>query len=107
MKARCSNPNHPGYQNYGGRGITVCKRWLKFETFLADMGEKPAGLTLERIDNDKGYSKANCRWATWSEQQNNRRSQKNQVLVKGRTVKQWAREWGIEYGAAYMRLKRA
>lgn len=64
MKQRCLNPNHEHYSRYGGRGITVCKAWLKFENFLEDMGERPLGKTLERKDNDKGYSKANCCWAT-------------------------------------------
>jgi hypothetical protein len=76
MVQRCTNPNdRRRWENYGGRGITVCERWLKFENFLADMGERPKGLTLDRKNNDKGYSKANCRWATRSEQMRNRRGQ--------------------------------
>lgn len=73
MLDRCRRITNPAYKNYGGRGITVCARWVKFENFLADMGERPKGLTLDRKNNDKGYSKRNCRWATWVEQQNNRR----------------------------------
>jgi hypothetical protein len=73
MLDRCRNPNNHAYASYGERGITVCKRWLKFENFYADMGE-PNGLTLERINNERGYSKANCKWATWKEQANNRRT---------------------------------
>lgn len=75
MKQRCLNPNSPKYRLYGGRGITICDRWLKFENFLADMGERPPGLTLDRIDNDGDYEPGNCRWATSTQQIANRRPQ--------------------------------
>lgn len=64
MRTRCLNPNAAGYQNYGGRGIKVCPQWETFDGFLADMGPRPPGLTLDRIDPDAGYTPENCRWVT-------------------------------------------
>lgn len=77
MIQRCTNPNNPQYSNYGGRGIKVCKRWLKFENFFKDMGKRPDGLTLERKDTNGNYDLPNCKWATLTEQNRNQRVKKN------------------------------
>lgn len=74
MKQRCSNPNYNRYNDYGGRGITFEPDWCEFETFLADMGERPEGTSLDRIDNNGNYTKDNCRWATPKQQVRNRRN---------------------------------
>ncbi len=77
MKQRCFNANNRHYKDYGGRGITVCQRWLSnFSQFLEDMGPRPDGYSLDRIDNDKGYSPGNCKWSTPLEQAHNRRPQR-------------------------------
>ena len=83
MKQRCLNPNNPRFDSYGGRGIGIEPKWLEFAGFLADMGERPAGLTLERVDNNGDYCKANCCWIPPGKQQRNaRRSKLTEALVQ-------------------------
>ncbi len=89
--ARCLNPNTPNFRYWGGRGITISDRWLGdhgFENFLADLGERPDGLTLDRIDNEGNYEPGNVRWASWTQQANNRRApgsyQTEQIRQKAR-----------------------
>jgi hypothetical protein len=109
MKERCSNPNNKQYSRYGGRGIKICKRWFNsFAFFIKDMGDKPSpGMTIERINNNGGYNPKNCKWATWSEQQNNKSTTRFLVL-NGRkeTIKQWSEITRIPYQAIVTRLYR-
>lgn len=107
MKDRCVNKNNIAYKNYGGRGITACKRWKEsFINFLSDMGEAPAGLTIERKNNNKGYSPDNCGWASRLEQNNN--SRKNHYEIMGGTklsLASWARLYNINYGTLRSRIR--
>lgn len=105
MKRRCQNPKSTDYARYGGRGIRVCDRWQHFEHFLADMGEKPRGLTIERKDNHGHYEPGNCKWATSKEQGANRRS--NHVLTLAGltlTMTEWGRKLGLRPSRIYRRL---
>lgn len=74
MRQRCSNPKHVDYKNYGGRGIVVCRRWNRFENFLADMGRRPVGHSIERVDVNGNYTPADCKWIPTREQSKNKRS---------------------------------
>lgn len=83
MRKRCENSNHDRYKWYGARGITVCERWQRFENFLEDMGERPNGMSIDRIDNDGNYEAANCKWITHVEQIRKKRATKlNTEAVK-------------------------
>lgn len=107
MKQRCINRRDPSYVRYGGRGITVCERWLSFENFITDMGWKPEGLTLERLDNMGNYELSNCKWATIIDQANNRRSNTNLTLNDvTKTIAQWASYLDINPQTISTRLRR-
>lgn len=106
MLQRCRNPKDRHYKQYGGRGISVCERWNDFVNFIADMGERPPCLTIERINNDGHYEPSNCRWATRSEQQNNRRTNHRiTAFGKTQTMAQWSREFGINSKTLERRLR--
>lgn len=108
IKQRCTNPNHTHYGLYGGRGIEMCPEWLEsFEQFLADMGPRPEGMTIDRIDGNRGYHPDNCRWATKKEQS---RNIKTNVLVEydGRsmTIKELSERAVVDYATLCWRLGR-
>jgi hypothetical protein len=92
MIRRCSEPKNKDWAEYGGRGIKVCERWLDFETFLADMGSRPDGTSLDRIDNNGNYEPGNCRWATIIEQARNRRTNK---IVEWNGIALGLCEWSV------------
>jgi len=107
MLARCADPRHPHYAEYGGAGITVDPAWTDVEAFVADMGQPPTGHTLDRIDNTKGYSRDNCRWASRQQQANNRRN--NYTITHNgqtKTAAEWARELGMSPNALKDRIAR-
>jgi hypothetical protein len=107
MIARCTDENNPSFKNYGGRGIAVCERWLDFRNFIADMGEAPAGMTIERQHNNQGYSKENCRWATRAEQsRNTRRNRTFEIDGVFHCLTDWANEFGINRATVEGRLDR-
>ena len=106
MVRRCTPPTHKQWEHYGGRGITVCQEWLVFDAFLADMGPRPGPrLSLDRIDNEQGYSKENCRWATYTQQNLNKRNTP-MITIGGETahLNDWLADTGMSSATFYRRL---
>lgn len=106
MLDRCQNPNNVAYRNYGGRGIAVCERWKEFKNFFADMGDRPKGYQIDRINNDGNYEPGNCRWATPRQQQNNKRG--TRILEfngKSQSIGDWSLETGIKWQTLRGRLR--
>ena len=106
MLGRCRNPRHRQFADYGGRGISVCERWLTYANFAADMASRPEGLSIDRRDNDAGYSPDNCRWATRKEQNSNRR---NCIFVEHQgervTLREYCRRADIAYRPIIKRIQ--
>ena len=107
MIARCYDPEHHKYGSYGARGIRVCDRWICFRLFAEDVGNRPDGMTLNRIDNDGEYSPENCEWATYETQAQNRRDNSN-LTFNGQTlcITEWARRLGVSREALRNRIQR-
>ena len=104
---RCTNPNASHYEYYGGRGITVCERWKIFINFLEDMGERPAGSTIDRINTNGNYEPSNCRWATKSQQERNmRNSRLLTAFGKTMALADWADTIGMNRTSLHARLRR-
>jgi hypothetical protein len=107
MKKRCTNKNYQHYNEYGGRGISYDANWDGFLEFLADMGNRPDGTSLDRVDVNGNYNKENCRWVSQTEQCRNKR---NSILLtlngEEKHIKQWCEELGLNYGTVWMRLRR-
>lgn len=105
MKARCENKAQYGYESYGGRGIVVCERWQSFALFLEDMGERPSGMSIDRIDVNGNYEPENCKWSTVKEQGRNKRNNRNLVIHnESRCVVEWAEIAGISDSMIRSRL---
>lgn len=107
MKDRCTNPNNGDFDHYGGKGISVCEEWIdSFEAFLEDMGPRPVGQTLDRIDSNKNYCKENCRWAPQLVQIRNRSCVKS-IAWNGetKTIMEWASQFGISHVTLRKRLR--
>jgi hypothetical protein len=106
MLDRCELRAHKSFKDYGGRGIRVCDSWRTYENFVADMGARPDGMQLDRVDNSKGYEPGNCRWSTPKQNCNNRRSSRYlEFKSERRTVAQWARSSGMSPSTLFKRLE--
>ena len=107
MKNRCFNKNSKRYKDYGGRGVSVCDRWLDFNNFYEDMGKRPDGMSIDRINNDGNYEPLNCRWATPEQQANNKRKTKH-FLYNGDTltIPQFARKYNMSKQTIMTRMKK-
>jgi len=103
MRGRVLRKTDKRYGSYGGRGIKICKRWDLFENFYKDMGARPAGFTLERINNNGDYKPSNCRWASWEDQ---RRNTRKSLVHKGETAAEASRRLGMNSGEVSHRIKR-
>jgi hypothetical protein len=107
MLQRCINPRHGAYRYYGAKGITVCDRWLKFENFIADMGPRGEGLTIDRIDGTGNYEPGNCRWATNAQQSANKSNARILEFRGNRlSITEWAKRLGIGRHILNQRLYR-
>jgi len=107
MIQRCTNENNPRFQDYGARGIAVCDEWRQFENFYADMGDPPDGMSIDRIQNDRGYSKGNCHWATDKQQARNMRSNRF-VAINGisKPLAEWCDDFNVKYWTVHSRIRR-
>lgn len=103
---RCTNSKHARYSGWGGRGITVCERWRLFENFYADMGDRPHGKTLDRIDNDGNYEPRNCKWSTPKEQAENRRTPKGEEITWSKITENQVREIRSIYASGDISMKK-
>lgn len=103
MRKRCADPKSTQYKWYGGKGVSVCEAWESFEQFHKDMGDRPVGTTLDRINVDGNYEPSNCRWATSKEQASNT---SRSISYQGKSIQQWSEETGIKYATLAARLRK-
>ena len=101
MKSRCDDPRSPSFKHYGAKGITYCERWKVFQNFIDDMGLRPEGLTLDRIDPAGNYEPDNCRWLSVTEQI---RSRRNALTYNGKPLIEACKERGLKYDTVYKRI---